>query len=775
MRKLFRMMITAAIAAVTLVVFAEAVGFPEASDNVGGTYSGFRGYWAEPSCSYLYSDGEELVRVEYISGRVAVEWYNADFELRTSLKIMGELPVWGGFFAGADYNFLVYGQENPNEDDTVEVLRVVRYTKDWQRMDHASFYGINTVNPFSAGGFSAAEYGGLLYIHAGHTMYQNCTDYTNHQSGFTVSLRQRDMTVTDEWVYVSSPEKGYVSHSYNQHLLVDREGRIVILDHGDALPRGAWLFRWDAPAGTEWPLHSGEGTVVTRFDGEIGDNETNAYVTGLAETKDAYLSLYTTMWEDEGMNLYLARTPKEDFSATEKRLVARDAGEGRIVPVDDEGGWILWMDEMEETMYCAPYTAAGEVGEAVEIPAKMSDCQPIVHNGNVVWYVTDYPQITFYTLNEAGVQEHEAKAEGDPFVEFYRGLEGDLLARWSPAVKDALYYGLQVATEEGEWQTLAYSKIGGNTAAVIWNEELPPAVYTRFRLEPRDDRGEVMEEQCYEINGAKLTVTEETALRAGEAVWHNGSKYLQYDGLVPMSDAVRFTEKVTVDGAGTAYTNIGIADEMGCASVSVGIKQPGTDQVYDAVLFTDIVCRASELSFHRVVLAKDAPMPEDTGAPDTPDVPVEAVFRAEITSPAQRDTQVVLSSETYGSGGWLYAPSPFGVRFTALKGDGYTLEISQLGCLTWTLTDISFQEGDVDLGEIELAGGDVNLDDRINIMDMASFRQNFGKMGEEIWDIYTDTNGDHVVNIMDMGIFRQNFGKTAAKDCTFVYSEISVE
>jgi hypothetical protein len=54
-------------------------------------------------------------------------------------------------------------------------------------------------------------------------------------------------------------------------------------------------------------------------------------------------------------------------------------------------------------------------------------------------------------------------------------------------------------------------------------------------------------------------------------------------------------------------------------------------------------------------------------------------------------------------------------------------------------------------------------------MDMAAFRQNFGKSGSAVQNPYTDTNGDGMVNIMDMGTFRKNFGKTAAKDCTVEY------
>ena len=106
----------------------------------------------------------------------------------------------------------------------------------------------------------------------------------------------------------------------------------------------------------------------------------------------------------------------------------------------------------------------------------------------------------------------------------------------------------------------------------------------------------------------------------------------------------------------------------------------------------------------------------------------------------------------------------------ALESGSYDLTVKKSGCLTHTVTGITVEGADIDLGSIELLQGDTNGDDMINIMDMAAFRQNFGKTGAAVTNPYTDTNGDGMVNIMDMGTFRRNFGKTAAKDCTYSYS-----
>ena len=52
------------------------------------------------------------------------------------------------FYSGTDYHFLVFGQNNLEEDDQKEVIRVVKYTKDWERVGAASLYAANTTKPF---------------------------------------------------------------------------------------------------------------------------------------------------------------------------------------------------------------------------------------------------------------------------------------------------------------------------------------------------------------------------------------------------------------------------------------------------------------------------------------------------------------------------------------------------------------------------------------------------------------------------------------------------
>ena len=192
---------------------------------------------ASPVTSYLYANSAGgVTRVEYISGKIVVEDYDSSFHLTSSRSIPMELSKWGGFFAGKDYNFFIFGQNNPQESDSVEVIRVVKYSKDWQRLGQASMKGANTQNPFEAGSLRCDEYNGYLFVQTCHTMYKTPLDnYAyNHQANLTFSVNQSSMTITDSFYEIANEMYGYVSHSFNQFLIVDQDGKVVTINHGDS-------------------------------------------------------------------------------------------------------------------------------------------------------------------------------------------------------------------------------------------------------------------------------------------------------------------------------------------------------------------------------------------------------------------------------------------------------------------------------------------------------------------------------------------------------------
>lgn len=103
-------------------------------------------YQSRRTLSYLeQKEDGTYERVEMLGGQVVVENYSADFQLMETKKV--EVPFgFGGYFSGKNYKFLVLGTSNPDEDDGLEVLRVVKYDKNWNQLGSCSISGINTTD-----------------------------------------------------------------------------------------------------------------------------------------------------------------------------------------------------------------------------------------------------------------------------------------------------------------------------------------------------------------------------------------------------------------------------------------------------------------------------------------------------------------------------------------------------------------------------------------------------------------------------------------------------
>ena len=125
-----------------------------------------------PVKSHLFANEDGgLTRVEYTGGKIVVEDYDSAFRFLSGQEIPIELDIWGGFFAGETYNFFVFGQMNEEESNEKEVIRIVKYSKDWRRLGQASLFGANTAEPFHASSLRFSEYDGELYIRTGHLMF----------------------------------------------------------------------------------------------------------------------------------------------------------------------------------------------------------------------------------------------------------------------------------------------------------------------------------------------------------------------------------------------------------------------------------------------------------------------------------------------------------------------------------------------------------------------------------------------------------------------------
>ncbi len=412
-------------------------------NNIGG--HNYAGNYATPVYSGMVkkSDGYELI------------WSSADGVVvakldqsmaGTGVKILPlELPLFGGFFEGADAYYLAFGQTNNEEDDNKEVFRIVKYDKNWNRLSQTSCKGMNTTIPFDAGSLRMAESDGILYIRTCHEMYTS-EDHVRHQSNMTLQIKESDMTLIKAFYDVGNSMLGYISHSFNQFIIVDDQKNIIALDHGDALPRSAVLGRYKVKAGEtpffdklyDYDTYATVDTLV--YPGKTGDNYTNATIGGLDYSSDHYITAGTigsteSLSNYSGWNLYVSATSRSDFSASGTKInYITDyeytghtfASNPQLVKTGSDSFVILW-EEVTETkvekssvLKAAKLNGKGELtGTAASFTGHISDCPPIMDGNTLRWFTCDYTTVKVCSLSTADMTYSEKDVTFPANIEFY--------------------------------------------------------------------------------------------------------------------------------------------------------------------------------------------------------------------------------------------------------------------------------------------------------------------------------------------------------------------
>lgn len=355
--------------------------------------------WSAPMSSYFMENQDgTLTRVEEHNNAVLLETYSLDGKLVKTATLPKELNNFVGFYSGQDYNYVAFGQENPDENDAVEVLRIVKYSKNNQRLGGASIKGANTYYPVDAGSLRMTETAGKLYIHTCHTMYDR-GDGLNHQGNMTFVLNQTDMTVEDSFYDVLNlPQAGYVGHSFNQFVQTDGE-YLYRVDHGDAYPRGIALTK--CAIGDD--ITDVSYTIPMTFSGEIGENYTGASIGGFELSKNNCVIAGNAIdFEVENSNKRNIFVTITDKNLTETRTIwltdysekeNLDVFTPHLVKVGADQFLVMWEEKNGNTVSTRMVTlddSGNMTSDVVRVKMPLSDCEPIVCKDKMVrWYTTN--------------------------------------------------------------------------------------------------------------------------------------------------------------------------------------------------------------------------------------------------------------------------------------------------------------------------------------------------------------------------------------------------
>ncbi|UPK43756.1 hypothetical protein [Paenibacillus pabuli] len=372
--------------------------------------------WKSPILSYLINNGDQTVSVVEANQGVTIETYNTKFELIDNHKVELELPLFGGFYSGKIYNYIAFGQENKEENDDKEVIRIVRYDKNFKRIDSVSIKGGEsyTINPFASGSGRMAEQDNTLIFHTARKRYTT-SDGLNHQSQLTIQVNTSTMTVTND---LGRFQKNHVSHSFDQYVQFDGSTPVLV-DHGDAYPRSVVIHRGSGSDYTEADAFKIPGRIGANMTGvSLGGFEmsNDYYIVAMNSIDHSYVTDYTS-YEMVGLprdqrDIILSLMPKANFNSAAAKQVTLSKYVGsdhiasipKLIKRSDNNMIVLWQEfdvnnHLQDAKYVEIDGQGNTLGEIQSLPHYvLSETDPIVTDNRIIWYTNVDGKRTFYTI-----------------------------------------------------------------------------------------------------------------------------------------------------------------------------------------------------------------------------------------------------------------------------------------------------------------------------------------------------------------------------------------
>lgn len=364
-------------------------------------------------------DNGGFQRVEYLGENVLVETYDSSFNLTETRKLDRELPYFGGFYSGTDENYIVFGGDNKLESSDTEVLRVVKYDKNWNRLGGCSITGANTYRMFAFGNLDMTETSGNLYVHTCHEMFQ-APDGFHHQANCTFVIQESDMTLQDSFYGIANFNYGYVSHSFAQ--LIESDGTNVYrADLGDGMPRGIGFSATKVEEEITLPwLHE----TLVEIEGEQGENYTGYFLGNMKLSKKYALvtGVGTASLQAEQNNAFIYAVEKDtgEFRRIDVTQYPEKSNVVVLIPklvsLSGDQFLLLWEEQGAEgdSFQTKMVLINGDGSLASDIitsPLALADDTPVrTADGMVSWYVTREDAVTMVSINPYRLSEVQTQS-----------------------------------------------------------------------------------------------------------------------------------------------------------------------------------------------------------------------------------------------------------------------------------------------------------------------------------------------------------------------------
>ena len=311
---------------------------------------------------------------------ITVETFAADGSLISTKFLELELPMFGTFFDSGEHFYIAFWQLNQDKDDSREVIRVVQYDRNWNRLGSVSVYGGEsyTTHPFRSTVSRMAVSGDGKTV----TLYTARNRYDTHQSNLTIIMDTKPFRI--QTLMGEEFPSNHVSHSFGQFVRYDGN-TMVTVDHGDAYPRSFYLQK-----GTQ----GRNGATLLAISGDTGQNVTHAIGSGFEVSDSGYLFLGCSapqkdFWTETNTpwNVFLTYTDKNLNETTLTWLTDSDTtiNTARLVKLDGNTFVAMWAEE--DGVHWQKLDGKGnKVGEEQLMSgAIMPPTDPVVIDGDICW------------------------------------------------------------------------------------------------------------------------------------------------------------------------------------------------------------------------------------------------------------------------------------------------------------------------------------------------------------------------------------------------------
>lgn len=420
MRELKKAIISLLVICVLLGMNSISTKAAEESDNVVPTAQdnlsvGLR------SKSELVATSNGYMRVFYDGTKIGIEYYDNSFNILSKKYIDMELSLWGGFYAGSEAYYIVEGQYNTAESDTAEVIRVIKYDKNWKKKGTAKItsnpdlFGGEVRYPFDYGCVEMTEYNGTLYVVTGHEGYVDASVGQGHQGFLMIAVNEASMTGSivdcDLW------------HSFAQYIENDGSDLYVLEQSEGSRYTKLSKYNADDLSQTSIPVLEYGGSHTSAWaiacyasvdDMALSSNNVLCLGTSIDQSQ------YDDVTSDTSHNIYLTVTSKSDFSAdgTTVKWLTNYADDGKsfygtkLTKVNDNRFLVTW-EEYDESQtadtddglsssilhYVFVDGNGDKISSEFTAAAPISDCHPIVKGSKIVYYASNGNMVDFYSIN----------------------------------------------------------------------------------------------------------------------------------------------------------------------------------------------------------------------------------------------------------------------------------------------------------------------------------------------------------------------------------------